>query len=374
MSLIVENVGKVVEEKTHLRDINLTMQKGSFNLLLGPTLAGKTTLLRLLAGLDRPTGGRIVMDGRDLLSVPIWKRNVSMVYQQFINYPHLNIYENIAFPLRRAALSKAEIDAKVIKVAQALRIEELLKRSPGELSGGQQQRTALARAMVKGADLLLLDEPLVNLDYKLREELRDEFTNIFAGNKDTIVIYSTTDPLEALHLGGDILVLDQGRQLQHGPTHEVYRNPRRQEVARVFNDPPMNMIDGRIDGDSIVLGQEVKLPKSAAMAGLPDGAYRFGLRANALGLSRSGPDDVEFEAKVELGEINGSETFVHVRHNQVLWVVQEDGIFSHSLGQRINIYFSPDYLFAFDEKGRLSAAPKSRSGSVKRIGGPHGTD
>ena len=206
MSLSVENIGKVVDGEPHLQDINLTMQKGSFNLLLGPTLSGKTTLLRLLAGLDRPTTGRIAMGGRDLLSVPIWKRNVSMVYQQFINYPHLDIFENIAFPLRRARLSKAEIDAKVMKVAGTLGIEELMKRSPGELSGGQQQRVALARALVKGADLLLLDEPLINLDYKLREELRDEFTNIFAANKDTIVIYSTTEPLEALHLGGDILV------------------------------------------------------------------------------------------------------------------------------------------------------------------------
>ena len=363
MSLIVENVAKTVDGQTHLADINLTMQKGSFNLLLGPTLAGKTTLLRLLAGLDQPTSGRFLKDGRDLAKVPIWKRNVSMVYQQFINYPHLNIYENIAFPLRRARLSKAEVDDRVMKVARTLRIEELLKRSPGELSGGQQQRTALARALVKGADLLLLDEPLVNLDYKLREEMRDEFTNIFAGNKDTIVIYSTTDPLEALHLGGDILVLDQGRQLQHGPTHDVYRNPRRQAVARVFNDPPMNMIDGRIEGERIVLGQGVGLPRSPHMAGLTDGVYRFGLRANALGLSRANADDVALEAKVELGEINGSETFVHIRHNQVSWVVQEDGIYSHSLGQGIDVYFNPQYLFVFDEKGLLAAAPKAVPGS-----------
>lgn len=362
MSLIVDNVSKVVDGETHLQDIHLTMQKGSFNVLFGPTLSGKTSLLRLLAGLDMPTSGRISMDGRDLSSIPVWKRNVSMVYQQFINYPHLDIYENIAFPLRRAGLNEAEINRKVMATAETLRIDELLKRSPGELSGGQQQRTALARSLVKGADLLLLDEPLINLDYKLREELHDEFSNIFASNKDTIVIYSSTDPLEALLLGGDILVLDEGHQLQHGPTHDVYRNPCMEAVARVFNDPRMNMIDGQIESDRIILGHGLTLPRSAHMAGLREGKYRFGLRANALCLSRTSADDVKLEVKVELGEINGSETFVHIHHNEVSWVVQENGVHTHFLGQIIPVYFSPEYLFAFDRRGMLAAAPKSNPG------------
>lgn len=363
MSLIIDNLSKVVDGETHLQDIHLTMQKGSFNILLGPTLSGKTSLLRLLAGLDRPTSGRISMDGQDLSSIPVWKRNVSMVYQQFINYPHLDIYENIAFPLRRAGLSKAEVDRKVKAIAETLRIDGLLRRSPGELSGGQQQRTALARSLVKGSDLLLLDEPLINLDYKLREELREEFTNIFAGNKDTIIIYSSTEPLEALLLGGDILVLDEGRQLQHGPTHDVYRNPRVEAVAKIFNDPKMNMINGRIEGNLIVLGQDMTSPRSVHMASLQEGRYHFGLRANALGLSRVGTDDVKFEAKVELGEINGSETFVHIRHNEVSWVVQEDGVHTHSIGQIIPVYFNPEYLFVFDQQGTLAVAPKSNSGN-----------
>jgi len=362
MSLIVESLGKVVNEEIHLEDIQLTMEKGSFNVLLGPTLSGKTSLLRLLAGLDKPTGGRILMDGEDLLSVPIWKRSVSMVYQQFINYPHMNIYDNIAFPLRRAGLDKAEVDRKVRAAAETLHIEELFKRRPGELSGGQQQRTALARSLVKGADLLLLDEPLINLDYKLREGLRDEFANIFADNKDTIVIYSSTEPLEALLLGGNVVVLDEGRQLQAGPTHDVYRSPCVETVAKIFNDPPMNMIDGRIEGDRITLGQRVAFARGSCMAGLTDGRYRFGLRANALGLSRGNATDAEFEARVELGEINGSETFVHIRHNDVSWVVQEDGVHTHSLGQHIPVYFSPDYLFAFDEQGVLAAAPMLNTG------------
>ncbi len=363
MSLIIDNVSKSVDGEIHLQDIHLTMQKGSFNTLLGPTLSGKTSLLRLLAGLDKPTSGRIMMGGQDLSSIPVWKRNVSMVYQQFINYPHLDIYENIAFPLRRAGLAKAEIDRKVRATAETLRIDELLRRSPGELSGGQQQRTALARSLVKGADLLLLDEPLINLDYKLREEFHDEFTNIFADNRDTIIIYSSTDPLESLLLGGDILVLDEGRQLQHGPTHDVYRNPRMEAVARVFNDPQMNMINGRVENGRIVLGQGLTLPRSTHMTDLREGKYRFGLRANALGLSRASADDVELEARVELGEINGSETFVHIHHNEVSWVVQEDGVHTHSLGQVIRVYFNPEYLFAFDEKGMLAAAPKYVPGS-----------
>jgi len=359
MSLTLENITKVVDGSTHLHRIDLTLQKGSFNIFLGPTLAGKTSLLRLLAGLDQPTTGQILKNGQDLSSIPVWKRNVSMVYQQFINYPHLNIFENIAFPLRRTRMDKAKIDEKVRNAARKLRIEEFLNRSPGELSGGQQQRVALARSFVKGADLLLLDEPLVNLDYKLREQLRDEFSNIFSENKDTIVIYSTTDPLEALLLGGDMMVLNEGRQLQSGPTHDVYRSPCSDEVARVFNDPPMNMIDGVVEGGRIILGQEVVVPQIKHLRDLPEGRHRFGLRANALSLFRADPDDVAIEAKVELGEINGSETFVHIRHNNVSWVVQENGVHDHSLGQRISIYFNPDYLFAFDAKGALAAVPKS---------------
>ncbi len=367
MSLALENVTKLADGETHLDDINLTFRQGSFYVLLGPTLAGKTSLLRLLAGLDRPTRGRIVLDGRDLTTTPVWKRQVSMVYQQFINYPNLTIRDNIAFPLRRAGLDAAEIERRVRATTEMLKIDTLLDRTPGELSGGQQQRAALARSLVKESDLLLLDEPLINLDYKLREQLRDEFANIFSGNRRSIVIYATTEPLEALMLGGEVVVLNEGRQLQHGPTHEVYRNPRTEEVARVFNDPPMNMIDGRIDADHVLLGQDLRLPLVDHLAALAKGAYRFGIRASDLGLIRSNIEEVEFPVLVELAEISGSETFIHARHNEVTWVIQERGVHGHDLGQAISAYIDPHYLYAFREDGRLAAAPgPARGGAPAR--------
>ncbi len=183
MTLVLEEIGKEVGGETHLSGISLELPPGSLNVLLGPTLAGKTSLMRIMAGLDRPSQGRLLLDGRDVSGLSVRKRSVAMVYQQFINYPSFTVYENIASPLRRAGLRGAELDRKVRAAADALRIGDLLPRLPDELSGGQQQRTALARALVKEAELLLLDEPLVNLDYKLREELRAELQEIFRAGR-----------------------------------------------------------------------------------------------------------------------------------------------------------------------------------------------
>ena len=205
-----------------LRDVDVALAPGGINVLLGATLAGKTTLLRIMAGLDRPTAGRILDGDRDLTGVPVRQRNVAMVYQQFINYPSLPVYENIASPLRVARKSEAEIRTRVTQIAETLRLGPFLSRYPAELSGGQQQRTALARALAKDAGLLLLDEPLINLDYKLREELRAELTQLFAGGRTTVV-YATTEPFEALQLGGHTILLAEGRVLQLGPMLEVFR-------------------------------------------------------------------------------------------------------------------------------------------------------
>ncbi|MBW2585069.1 MAG: ABC transporter ATP-binding protein, partial [Deltaproteobacteria bacterium] len=174
MGLSLQNIDKIVGREIHLKDVNLEFERGSRNVLLGRTLSGKTSLLRIISGLDRPTRGKILIDGKDVTGVSVRKRSVAMVYQQFINYPSLTVYKNIASPLKIARVKKTEIDRRVREIAEMLHIEDLLDRLPNELSGGQQQRTAIARALVKDTDLLLLDEPLVNLDYKLREELRVE--------------------------------------------------------------------------------------------------------------------------------------------------------------------------------------------------------
>jgi glycerol transport system ATP-binding protein len=231
-----------------------------------------------------------------------------------------------------------------------------LNRLPAELSGGQQQRTAIARAMVKNADLLLMDEPLVNLDYKLREELRVELQDIFAQRK-SIVVYTTTEPTEALMLGGNITVLDEGRILQTGTTHTTYRKPATIKVAEVFSDPPINFLRGRIQGARAFIGQGIQLPLSGAMQGLGDGEYTFGIRSNHFFLSRSGANDAQIEARVALAEINGSETFIHFHHDDTRLVAQEDGIYPYRIGTAVTLYVNPRCFFVFDMADNLVAAP-----------------
>ncbi len=239
--LELRNLSKKVGSSIHINDVSLKLEKGSLNVLLGSTLSGKTSLMRLMAGLDRPTSGEILMDGKSVLKTPVQKRNIAMVYQQFINYPAFSVYENIASPMRVAGVDKKTIDVKVREAADLMKLTPYLDRGVLNLSGGQQQRTALARALVKGAELVLLDEPLANLDYKLREELRVELPRIFA-ETGAIFIYATTEPQEALLLGGRTATLHEGCVTQFGQTIDVYNNPSNLETAQTFSDPPMNVI------------------------------------------------------------------------------------------------------------------------------------
>jgi glycerol transport system ATP-binding protein len=356
MSLRLEAVGRTVAGVRHLSDISLELRPGTLNVLLGPTLSGKTSLLRLMAGLDRPSQGRLFEDGRDVTGVAPERRAVAMVYQQFINYPSLTVFENIASPLRVRRLPAAEVERRVHEVARFVHIEELLGRLPAQLSGGQQQRCAIARALAKEARLLLLDEPLVNLDYKLREELRAELQALFARGQ-AIVVYATTEPMEALLLGGQLVVLDEGRVLQHGPALDLYHRPASTRVAEILSDPPINLIDGHVADGRIVLGGAVEIPPAPHLTGLASGAYRFGIRAGHLAVGPQRGGEVAIPAEVELAEISGSETFLHLRHGGVSWVVQSEGVHSYGLGEAVAMRLDPRYLFAFELAGRLCAAP-----------------
>ncbi|HEU4732193.1 MAG TPA: ABC transporter ATP-binding protein, partial [Kofleriaceae bacterium] len=314
MSLTLHEIARTVNGEPHLIGVSLTLEPGTMNVLLGNTGAGKTSLLRIIAGLDRPSHGTIQQRGVDITRRPARERSVALVYQQFINYPSLTVRENIASPLRLARARDAE--ARVRELARLLRIEELLDRLPGALSGGQQQRVAIARALAKGAEILLLDEPLVNLDYKLREDLRDELRALFgaarSGRTPATVVYATTEPAEALALGGTTIVIHQGRVLQHAPTLDVYHRPASVAAARVFSDPPINLIDGVVKGGAIELGGELRIAIDGThLAGLAPGPYRFGIRASDCHLHPGGPGEIAVCGRVELSEISGSETFVY---------------------------------------------------------------
>ncbi len=355
MSLTLQNVSKRVGAETHIQDVSLVLDSGSLNVLLGPTLSGKTSLMRLMAGLDKPTEGDILVDGKSVVGMAVQKRNVAMVYQQFINYPTLTVYENIASPMRVAGIDKATIDRKVHEAAELLKLSELLKRVPLELSGGQQQRTALARALVKGADLVLLDEPLANLDYKLREELRVELPKIFA-ETGAVFVYATTEPHEALLLGGKTATLCEGRVTQFGPTIEVYNRPADLITATTFSDPPMNLVPmTKSEGSMTFAGKSVAAPPVAQ--GLADGPYKIGIRPHHLLLHRPEGASLEVTAAVSTTEITGSESFIHVESEGERWVALTHGVHRVEVGDSIPVYLDPASFFVFDAAERLVAAP-----------------
>lgn len=350
MTLVMQNVSVVLDGKAIIEDVSLSLESGTMNVLLGATLAGKTTLMRLMARLDVPTRGKVLVDGKDTRSIPVRKRSVAMVYQQFVNYPSLSVYENIASPLRVARRSKAEIDSRVRRIASVLGIESLLDRSPQEISGGQQQRTAIARAMVKGADLVLLDEPLANLDYKLREELREELPRILA-ETNSILVYATTEPLEALQLGGNTASVYEGRVVQFGPTAEVYHHPTTLESARVFSDPPLNEVNVTKRGDTIRFGESQTMQAEGALARHHDGPYTLGFRTDIVSLDQPWPSSMNVAGKVFITEISGSESFVHVDTALGRFVCVQAGVSTLQSGEAVKVHIDADRIFVFDQAG-----------------------
>ena len=274
MSLELKNVVKRVGADTHIHETNLYLRaRARSTCSSARRCAGKTTLMQLMAGLERPTSGEIcVPAARTSPACRCRSATSSMVYQQFINYPNFTVYENIASPLRVAGMPRREIERASSRPAELLRLTPMLQRRPSELSGGQQQRTAIARALVKDSDLILLDEPLANLDYKLREELRDELPKLFAG-RNCIVVYATTEPTEALLFGGNTATLHEGRVTQFGPTAEIYRQPARLITARVFSDPPINTAPVIKHGGEILIGDSD--PAARRQGGRGDPRWRL---------------------------------------------------------------------------------------------------
>jgi glycerol transport system ATP-binding protein len=354
MALELQNVTKRVGADVHIHETSLVLEPGTFNTLLGPTLAGKTTLMQLMAGLERPTSGEILFDGKSVVGVPVQRRNVAMVYQQFINYPNMTVFENIASPLRVARVAEAEIRRRVHATAEILRLAPMLGRAPSELSGGQQQRTAIARALVKDSDLILLDEPLANLDYKLREEMRDELPKLFAG-RERIVVYATTEPTEALLFGGNTATLFEGRVTQFGPTSAIYRKPADLATARVFSDPPINLAPVTKRGREIEIGGGIRLPAGAFATALADGRYTIGLRPHHITHEPRGDGAAIVEGRVLVAELSGSESVVHFDLDGHTWVSQSPGIHPLEVGAIARLHVEVDRSFFFGEDGRLVA-------------------
>jgi glycerol transport system ATP-binding protein len=353
VSLELRQVALQVGADTHIHPTTLTLRAGGFNTLLGETLAGKTTLLRLMAGLVKPTSGQVWFGGRNVTGVPVQQRRVSMVYQQFINYPNLSVFHNIASPLKVAGVSGADIHSRVGRIAEILQLSPLLERRPSELSGGQQQRTALARALVKDADLVLLDEPLANLDYKLREALRDELPRLFA-DRGCTVVYATTEPAEALLLGGHVATMHQGRVTQFGACAAVYREPADLTSASVFSDPPINVATARKSGADVVLEGGVRWPAPPAVRALPDSEITVALRPHHVRPAQGA--GVPVDGRVLINEISGSESVVHFSLAGTTWVSLAHGVQSRAIGEQARFVLDVDRCLYFDAAGRRLAA------------------
>lgn len=356
MSLQLDRIGLRAGRDTIMEGVSLTLERGTMTVLLGPTLSGKTTLMRLMAGLDRPTTGRVLLDGADVTEIPVRRRSVAMVYQQFVNYPNLSVYENIASPLRVARVPAATIETRVQEAARLLRLEDLLQRLPAQLSGGQQQRTAIARALVKRADLVLLDEPLANLDYKLREELREQLPQMFA-ESNAILVYATTEPTEALLLGGSTVTLWEGRVTQHGVTQAVYRHPANLAAARVFSDPPLNELAVEKRGALLELGAGRQGPALGVLANLPDGRYVVAFRCDDVTVGDSAAGGLSLPGAVSVTELSGSESFVHVDVGIGTWVCLIRGVHDWHPGTAVAVHVDMQRVFAFDSGGVLAASP-----------------
>ncbi len=352
MTVELREVTRKVGSEIHIFPTSLRLQEGGFNVLLGTTLSGKTTLLRLMAGLETPSSGEIWFEGQNVTGVPVQKRSVAMVYQQFINYPNFTVFDNIASPLKVAGVDRSRIRQQVEKYANLLKLESFLTRYPLELSGGQQQRVAIARALARNSRLVLLDEPLANLDYKLREELRDELPKLFADSGATVV-YSTTEPMEALMLGGCTATLFEGNVTQFGPTAAGYRTPANLTSARVFSDPPINMSAVRKKGDRFHLSENVSWLVPATLRSLADQAYTMGIRPHHLTLHAMADNAVAIDGQVIVAELSGSESVIRASVEQNDWVSESHGIHPFHSGDRTTLYLHPDKALYFDGNDRL---------------------
>ncbi|WP_433438495.1 ABC transporter ATP-binding protein [Nonomuraea sp. CA-141351] len=348
VTLILDGVFVRRRGETWLDDVRLELSNG-MTTLIGPMTAGKTTLMRVVAGLLPPDSGRVVVNGKDVTAISVRKRSVAFVYQQFTNYPSLTVYENIASPLRLDPRFRRDgIDRRVREVAELMGIAAFLDRRPSELSGGQQQRTAIARALARPVDVLLLDEPLANLDFKLREQLRADLKTMFA-HSPGVVLYSTADPNEALTFAAPTVVLGEGRVQHIGDVAEMYAHPPTLAVAATLSDPPLNLLPGVVrDGRIECLGTSFPAPRAHASGR----NVMLGVRPHQVSIERDGPGSLELPAEIRLAEVTGSATFLHLLlQGRVHLVAHLPGTQLFTPGETTVAYVNPAHVFVFDEDG-----------------------
>jgi ABC-type sugar transport system ATPase subunit len=350
-----------------LRDCTLGVDDGELLVLVGPSGCGKSTLLRLVAGLESVTRGTLRIGGQVVNELPAQERNVAMVFQDYALYPHMTVRRNLEFPLRMRRAPRADRERSVERAARMLEITHLLERRPREMSGGQRQRVAMGRALVREPSVFLLDEPLSNLDARLRVQVRAEIKEV-QRRTGTTMLYVTHDQVEAMTLGDRVAVLDRGQLRQVAPPAQLYAEPADAFVAGFIGNPPMNLLPGRLARAAgrtrlRIGGRTLELPPERG-SGLPEGesAVTVGVRPEDLGIASSPRDGLE--AKVEHVEYLGHETLAHLRLcgevDAPRLVARLPAMRSFAVGQALALGVEPAALHLFDLEGRaLGKGPSS---------------
>lgn len=323
-------------DKPVIENLNLKIQDGSFTVLLGPSGCGKSTTLRMIAGLEKVTGGDILIDGKNVNNVEPGDRNIAMVFQNYALYPTMSVRENMEFGLKNKKIEKAEINKRVSEISSIVGLTEYLDRKPQSLSGGQRQRVALARAMVKNPAVFLMDEPLSNLDAQLRSQIRTDLIELHNRLKTTF-IYVTHDQVEAMSMGTDIVLMKDGQIMQHGTPEDIYYNPTNVFTAEFIGTPPMNILEANKFDD---------------ISGMPQNAQFVGFRpedAKILNLNENSSDEfISFVGSIVIDEMLGSESLYKLDTNKGRINVK---LYKriHANGEYVNVSVPKDKLYYFDK-------------------------
>jgi ABC-type sugar transport system ATPase subunit len=359
-SLSVEKISKAFGRSRVLDEISFTVADGEFCVLLGPSGCGKSTLLRIVAGLENASSGNIRIGGDSVERLSPGHRDVAFVFQNYALYPHMSVFDNLAFSLRLRNGSQDQIRGKVLEAARLLELDDLLERKPQELSGGQRQRVAVGRAIVRQPKIFLFDEPLSNLDASLRATMRVELARLHQ-KLGTTILYVTHDQAEAMTLAKTIIVLNEGKIEQIGSPEAVYHQPASPFVARFVGSPQMNLIEGRLDERCAVLVcDDLRIDLSEVLKDHPDrlreGALTLGIRPEDLRLANQGEPSIRGE--VDIVEDLGSDRFIHLKCGNKELVVRLPGHASVRQGEILSLTADPGRLHLFSGKDRLDLRPR----------------
>jgi multiple sugar transport system ATP-binding protein len=335
-------------ERPAVERLDLTLPSGELAVLVGPSGCGKSTTLRIVAGLEDPSSGRVFIGERDVTDVPPADRDIAMVFQSYALYPHMTVFDNLAFALRIRKLPESEVRGRVERTARALGIERYVDRKPKNLSGGQRQRVAIGRAVIRDPDVFLFDEPLSNLDAKLRGEMRREIAKIHQRSQTTS-LYVTHDQIEAMTLADRIVVLRDGRVQQVGTPSDIYDRPSNRFVAGFFGTPAMNFLEADVStsgGGLAAHGRGFELPLTA---GADSSQIIVGIRPEAVALDER-PKSSPLAASVEIREVLGSEVLLYLSSEAGELTVRADSDSPAREGEAVTLWLDPDKLHVFDAR------------------------